>query len=165
MKIKGFEYTVTELGVVFSTRSCKIITPYIANGYYKVDLYDNLKRRKVYVHQLVGECYHKDTWFAGAVINHKDGNRLNNHKDNLEWSTYSRNNKHAYEVLGRICPTRAKGSASVHAVKIIQVDRVTGKIVMKYGSIKEAQDKFGSGVEKCLSGKRKTAYGFKWKYK
>jgi predicted GNAT family acetyltransferase len=32
------------------------------------------------------------------IINHKDGNKLNPHYDNLEWTDYSGNNNHAYET-------------------------------------------------------------------
>lgn len=31
------------------------------------------------------------------IINHKDGNKLNLDLSNLEWSTYSENNKHAFD--------------------------------------------------------------------
>lgn len=30
-----------------------------------------------------------------CIINHKDGNKLNNHYSNLEWCSYYQNNKHA----------------------------------------------------------------------
>lgn len=34
----------------------------------------------------------------GLICNHKDGNKANNNLENLEWTTYSRNNKHAYDI-------------------------------------------------------------------
>ena len=41
-------------------------------------------------HRLVATCF-VDGYFEGAVVNHKDGNTLNNHYTNLEWTT-QRNN-------------------------------------------------------------------------
>lgn len=162
MKIDGYDYEIDEVGKIISIRTGKIIKPYIANGYQKVDLYKESKRKKVYVHQLMGATYHKDTWFIGAIINHKNGNRLDNSIDNLEWSTYSKNNKHAYEVLGRVCPPRAKRGKSVHAVRISQISITTGDVIREFECIKDAVEKFGTGVEKCIYGTRKTANGFKW---
>lgn len=54
--------------------------------------YENIRK----VHQLVL------TTFAGPrpkgyVSNHKDGNKMNNHIDNLEWTTQSKNVKHAFD--------------------------------------------------------------------
>ena len=54
------------------------------------------KRKYAYIHTLVAEsfiCHRPD----GLVVNHKDGNKLNNHFSNLEWVTYKQNTIHAVE--------------------------------------------------------------------
>ena len=37
----------------------------------------------------------------GLTVNHKDGNTLHNHPDNLELATYLEQTRHAIDVLGR----------------------------------------------------------------
>lgn len=55
-------------------------------------------------HRLVCMAFHpieeKEKYddYQGLQVNHKDGNTLNNHKDNLEWVTQSQNINHAYET-------------------------------------------------------------------
>lgn len=160
-KISGFDYEVNESGEV--KRGNRILKPYIGNGYYKYDLYQNSKRLKCYAHRLVLSSFMGKCFFKGAVCNHKDGNKLNNHYTNLEWVTYSENSKHAYRVLGRKCPHRPSGSKSCHARAILQLD-MNGNIIRRHGAVIEAIKEFGICVERCLSGKNKTAYGFKWVY-
>lgn len=41
------------------------------------------------------------------IINHKDGDKTNNHIDNLEWCSYSHNSSHAYK-LGLAVPRSQK---------------------------------------------------------
>ena len=160
-KIAGFDYEVNESGEV--RRNGKTLKPHITNGYYKHDLYRGAVRTKAYAHRLVLYAFMGKCFFRGAVCNHKDGDRLNNHYTNLEWVTYSENNEHAYRVLGRKCPHRPSGSKSCHARAILQLD-LNGRIIKRYGAIVEAISDFGICVERALRGKNKTAYGYKWAY-
>lgn len=67
-------------------------------GYYRINMWSEDKNKTFRVHQLVAK-YFIDNPNNFPFINHKDGNKLNNHVNNLEWCTPSQNNKHAARVL------------------------------------------------------------------
>lgn len=50
--------------------------------------------KRVYVHRLVAEVFLSKPEDA-RTVNHKDGDKLNNHVSNLEWVNYQENNAHA----------------------------------------------------------------------
>lgn len=66
-------------------------------GYWKVELYRDGKRRSSRVHRLVAKAFIPRV-DGKEMINHKDGDPLNNHVSNLEWCNQSENMKHAYEI-------------------------------------------------------------------
>ena len=53
------------------------------------------------VHRLVALAWLGSTWFEGAEVNHRDGNKRNNCVTNLEWVTHQQNELHSYRVLGK----------------------------------------------------------------
>ena len=53
----------------------------------------------LYVHRLVAIAWHADTYFAGAEVNHINGNPRDNRADNLEWVTHRQNILHSYRTL------------------------------------------------------------------
>lgn len=71
------------------------------------------------IHSIVAECAH-GLRPKGLCINHKDGNKLNNHPDNLEYCTRADNTKHSFRTgLHIACdptkmPTYIDGRASKH---------------------------------------------------
>lgn len=52
------------------------------------------------IHRLVANAFIING-FNAPCVNHKDGNKANNHVSNLEWCTYSENELHSYRVLGK----------------------------------------------------------------
>lgn len=62
-------------------------------GYYRVKLCGN-NRKDYKVHRLVAEAFIRKE-VGKPYINHKDGNKLNNDANNLEWCTQRANVEHA----------------------------------------------------------------------
>jgi len=89
----------------------------VTNGYRVVLLSKFNKEKGFGVHRLVAMHFIENIKNKPEV-NHKDGNRLNNHVDNLEWCTSSENSKHSYENKLQIS---RKGSDH-HNAKISEKD-------------------------------------------
>jgi hypothetical protein len=83
------------------------------NGYLVTSLWYKNKGKTISVHRLVAM-----TWVNGdhsLSVNHKDGNKLNNHADNLEWISLADNTRHQNEtgLSNKICcykPTKIQPS-------------------------------------------------------
>lgn len=71
-------------------------------GYRRVHVSHEGKDYKFFVHRLVAEVF-IDNPEKLPVVNHKDGDKLNNSVENLEWTTYSGNLSHAYRTGLRSC--------------------------------------------------------------
>lgn len=95
VNIPGYEmYCVTEAGVVINTRTNKVLnTDMNSGGYLRVTLCVEGVAKRITVHRLVALTY---LGYSELVVNHKDGNKLNNHISNLEWVSPSENRKHAF---------------------------------------------------------------------
>lgn len=72
-------------------------TTLIGKGYMCVCLRRNGKSDHLYVHRLVAESFIPNP-NGYKVVNHIDGDKLNNSVDNLEWCSYAENNQHAYDT-------------------------------------------------------------------
>ena len=97
-KIPGFsKYLIDSQGNLYSTFRGK--KPLKAHpdwmGYLHVGLIDDQgKRKNMKVHKLVAITFLGN--HNGPILNHKDGDKQNNHLNNLEYVTYSDNINHAY---------------------------------------------------------------------
>ena len=100
-RIDGYQYEVSNEGRIRNSKG-EIKVPQLNKGkaahYYRIALYEGGKRERFYVHRLVGR-YFVDGYNEALMINHIDGNPLNNRADNLEWVTQSDNVKHWHRQL------------------------------------------------------------------
>ena len=91
------QYQVSNLGRVRSNkwgRTTILRNNLVGCGYYRMSISTKIGVRYLYVHRMVMES------FVGInplknVVNHKDGNKLNNRLENLEWVTQGENVRHS----------------------------------------------------------------------
>lgn len=86
-------------------------------GYLKVNLWKGGVMKIHAVHRLVAIAFIPNPE-GKPQINHKDGNKENNHVSNLEWCTHSENTRHAYDndLIKRMTGTKN------HMTKISECD-------------------------------------------
>jgi hypothetical protein len=88
-------YEVSNTGRVRGIKRGRILNQGISSaGYLIVGLSKNNKRKTTLVHRIVLEAF---TTRRKKPVNHKDGNKLNNRVDNLEYTTPKKNQIHAVE--------------------------------------------------------------------
>jgi hypothetical protein len=92
-------YKVSRDGRVYNTKTSRILKNSVHTEYMKTGLMIG-KQGKIIrfpIHKLVAMAYlpNPDNY---PIINHKDGNKLNNNVENLEWCTQSQNMAHAVDT-------------------------------------------------------------------
>lgn len=69
------------------------------NGYKIVTLGSRTCKKTFLVHRLVAECFKSEhKTIKCNCVNHIDGDKTNNHIDNLEWCSRTENNRHAHRT-------------------------------------------------------------------
>lgn len=181
--IPGYEnkYQISNLGRVKSFENNKgkyrelIRKPRInKQGYYYLGLWKHSKAKTFKIHRLVAQIFIPNPENK-ICVNHKDGNKLNNNVNNLEWVTYSENTIHAINtglidingnsslfksgknniMYGKKAPTRRK---------VVQLD-LNGNFIKEWDCIEDAQQKYNTRhISVVCRGQRKYTAGYIWKY-
>lgn len=100
-------------------------------GYREVILNGKSER----VHRVIAEAFIANNHNLPCV-NHKDGNKLNNCIDNLEWITYSDNTIHAYQNgLEKKCFGEKHHAHKLTADDVSYIKKVYKKRDEKYGAV------------------------------
>lgn len=148
--IKDFpDYLIHKDSRIYSTKMNQFLSFNVRNGYHTVFLDDS----RLHVQQLMAKQFLPNP-DNRIQVNHKDGNKFNNHIDNLEWATNGENQIHAYET----------GLKTTTAVKQYLLD---GTFVREYDSIIEINKILGlknSTISQCCRKITKQSYGFIWRY-
>lgn len=127
----------------------------INSGYLVVSVGDLGTKRNlnpnVLVHRLVAETFiENDTPEEKRYVNHIDGIKTNNVRDNLEWCSFSENVQHGYNT----------GIHKTEKVRIVE----TGEV---FRSASECARQIGgtvSGIHDCKSGRQKMHRGYHFEF-
>lgn len=116
-----YVHAVTRAEHFRQTEETFLKTYYNKQGYRFVQLYKDGKSKNLTIHRLVATVFLTPPSSYDMVVNHKDGNKLNNTVDNLEWCTNEYNHQHATQnglkAKGSSIGTSKLNEQSVHAIK------------------------------------------------
>ena len=179
--IKGFEglYQISNFGRVKSLKRKRfnyrlqktieihkeiILKPFEdKKGYLCVKLQNNKNKTMFKVHRLVAKTFIPNPDDL-PQINHINGIKNNNNMHNLEWCNCSYNVKEAFR-LG----LSKKGKHHYNRKRVIQYD-LNGNFIKLWDCMIDAINELNlrksswSSISQCCKGKRKSAYGYIWKY-
>ena len=162
--IPGYEglYQASNLGRIrsFKRNNISILKPgknRDGSGYYIVKLYLNSVKKNASVHRLVWTAFNGPIP-EGLQINHLNENKSDNRLENLSLCTAKENINYG---------TRNKRAGEKQCKRIQMLDK-NNNILKTFNSLKEAAQflniKSHGNISKCLHGKRKSAYRYKWKF-
>ena len=176
-------YKVSNLGRILSlnyrnTGKAELMNPGTdTNGYFYVNLWKNRKPKLCSVHRLVAQTFlpnpenkpfinHKIEGDEGKTMNmvifNEDGT-INEEKTTIEWVTAKENNDYGTHNE-RVAKANTNGKQSKPVLQL----SLTGELIREWPSTMEIQRQLGynnANISACCLGKRKSAYGFRWKYK
>ncbi len=161
-------YEASEDGQIRESMNHKLISQWLdKDGYLLATLSGHLYR----VHRLIALTFISNPNNL-PVVNHKNFDKSDNHIANLEWVSYSENTKHSFTGKHRattvntwkerVQPLAAEASKT----KVAQYD-LNNNLLNVFNSQREASEQTRicrSSITRCVTGHRKTAGGFKWKY-
>nr|QBK86242.1 MAG: HNH endonuclease [Marseillevirus LCMAC102] len=150
------KYSITSDGIIFNNRTKRQIKQQCGGDYMTVNIFNDAMERKTRsIHRLVA-CTYIPNPDNLPIVNHKDGDKLNNNVENFEWCTHRHNNLHA----------RKNNLQGTYEREVVQIDS-TGKEIASFKSLVDAMRQTGIDsrlIGNVCRGRRRTAGGYHWRY-
>lgn len=165
------KYEVSNLGRFRNAKTKRIIKQTLnKTGYYGycATLGQRNKYKLFKIHRAVAESFIPNP-NNYPMINHIDGNKLNNYVDNLEWCTNQYNIQHAVQMglldnsLSKLKELNKQNRKRIKGINIKTQQVIEFQSIQEAGKFLNDQIKTRHIVE-VANNKRKTAYGYKWEW-
>ena len=157
-------YEISDRGIVRRKNNKNVLKGCITSGYRSVKLtFDNSKQQRFYVHRLVALHFIPNNDKKKTLVNHINGNKLDNRVENLEWVSPRENNLHYYQKIQK--EKKERGKNNNKAIPIIQYD-LSGKEIARFDSVNKAKQATGISlvqIARCVHGEIKQASGYIFK--
>lgn len=144
-------------GKIWSEKRKRYLSQNICHGYYSQCISHDKKLYTIRTHRCVALLFVPNP-HGYDVVNHIDGNKLNNDADNLEWCTAQQNCQHAYDM----------GLSDAKNKRAVVKFSLSGKKLGEYDSLTNAGKDVGIHHQTIREVCNKTmlkAGGFKWTFK
>jgi hypothetical protein len=158
-------YRILNDGRIIGRKNCFLKIHVGTCGYYQLNTRDNYKQKTYLVHRLVAMAFIPNPNNL-LEVNHKDGNKLNNRSDNLEWCTRSENIIHGFKN-GLITKSMTGRTGKKHWRSIPVIMYGINGTVIEFENSRDAADKTGfdaTSIQDACNGKLKTYKNLKWRY-
>lgn len=154
------KYQVSNYGRVRSRRKI-LLSTVDKKGYERIKLSNFFT---IKVHREVAKAFIENPENKPQV-NHKDGDKLNNHFENLEWATNLENSHHAIENnLWENVFAASKITNDKRKTPIIAVNIITSE-TLYFSSMSDAERRLNTRhINEVIKGKRTQANGYKFMY-
>lgn len=165
--IKGFEnYSISNDGIVWNNKRNTLKAQRTGSkGYNITTIYNNAKPTTIAIHRLVADAFVSNSDPINKTdVNHKDGNKLNNSFENLEWVSKSENMLHAYSTglnprhasYGMLGKKNPNGGVKGIPIRIMETGEIFNSLIECAKAINGKQ----KGISDALNGRIKTHRGY-----
>lgn len=145
----------------------KVLKQWINNkGYLCIDFKVNKKQHHNLSHRVIAKLFIPNP-DNKPCINHKNGVKMDNRLDNLEWCTKRENSIHAFKTgLLFLAPTMIKRGAENHMTRqVVQLD-LNKNFINCFDKMDDAKLALKANhISEVCMGLRKKCKGFIWMYK